>query len=154
MAYATRFDLEARFNPEEIAMLEQTVGEGGVLMALRDASSEADSYVATRYSLPLPGIPKPLTLATCDIARFLMYKDRPTEEVKYRYEQAISWLKSVASGKATLTFDPALTADQAKKNNDPVTPVAGVYDVGSFSDLSLSAGPFEGRVLFGRFSQP
>lgn len=141
MLYAIRADLEARFNAEEIAVLEQTVGDGGVQRALQDAAEEADSYVAVRYAVPLPSVPAPLKVAVCDIARFRLYKDRPTEEVKYRYEQSIKWLKSVSSGAAVLTFTPALTDNQKDAIVSPVTPVAVTIATGVFNDSILSNMP-------------
>lgn len=57
--------------------------------------------MAVRYTVPLPSVPAPLKVAVCDIARFRLYKDRPTDEVKYRYEQAVKWLKALARGEAT-----------------------------------------------------
>lgn len=141
MLYATRIDLESRFSTDEVTVLEQTVGAGGVERALQDAAEEADSYVAVRYTVPLPSVPAPLKVAVCDIARFRLYKDRPTEEVKYRYEQAVKWLKSVARGEATLTFTPRLSPEEEANIVSPVTPVAGIIKTGVFNDDILQYMP-------------
>ena len=152
MLYAARIDLEARFSTDEVTVLEQTVGAGGVERALQDAAEEADSYVAVRYTVPLPSVPAPLKVAVCDIARFRLYKDRPTEEVKYRYEQAIKWLKALARGEATLTFNPPLSSTEESAIVAPVTPVAGVIQSGVFSDAVLQGMPgagfgYEGSIF-------
>lgn len=141
MLYATRIDLESRFSTDEVTVLEQTVGTGGVERALQDAAEEADSYVAVRYTVPLPSVPAPLKVAVCDIARFRLYKDRPTEEVKYRYEQAIKWLKALARGEATLTFTPGLSPEEEANIVSPVTPVAGIIKTGVFNDDILQYMP-------------
>lgn len=149
MSYATRLDLESRFSVDEVLMLEQVVGAGGVTQALQDAAEEADSYVAVRYTIPMPSIPAPLKVAVCDIARFRLYKDRPTEEVKYRYEQAIKWLVALSLGKAALVFSPALTPDEEDAIVSPVTPVAGRIVSGVFNDnlLQFMPGPQQGLGL-------
>lgn len=141
MLYATRIDLESRFSTDEVTVLEQTVGTGGVERALQDAAEEADSYVAVRYTVPLPSVPAPLKVAVCDIARFRLYKDRPTEEVKYRYEQAIKWLKSLARGEATMVFTPGLSPDEEASIVSPVTPISGTINTGVFNDEILQFMP-------------
>lgn len=141
MLYAARIDLESRFSTDEVTVLEQTVGTGGVERALQDAAEEADSYVAVRYTVPLPSVPAPLKVAVCDIARFRLYKDRPTEEVKYRYEQAVKWLKSVARGEAILTFTPGLTPEEQDDIYSPVTPVSAIIKTGVFNDDILQFMP-------------
>lgn len=141
MGYASRIDLESRFSAEEVSNLELVVGPGGVARALQDAAEEADSYVAVRYTIPLPSVPAPLRVAVCDIARFRLYKDRPTEEVKYRYEQAVKWLVALSVGKTALVFSPALSVDEEEAIVSPVTPVAGTIRTGVFNDDLLQAMP-------------
>lgn len=141
MIYATRTDLETRYSADEVTVLEQTVGAGGVELALNDAAEEANSYVAVRYAVPLPSVPATLKVAVCDIARFRLYKDRPTEEVKYRYEQAVKWLKSVSRGDAVLTFDPALSPEEQEDGIYAVTPIAGTIRTGVFNDSILQYMP-------------
>ena len=111
--YATRAELVKRFGELEISSLEDQDGAGSPVpavseAALLDATQEADSYVAVRYPLPLPTVPTPLVVAVCDIARYRLYKDRPTEQVTYRYEAALKWLEKLAAGKVTIAFEPAV----------------------------------------------
>jgi phage gp36-like protein len=157
--YATRADLSARFGAQELARLEDpdNTGTASVLVsdtAISDASEEVDSYLGVRYTKPLPSIPAPLKRATCDIARFRLYKDRPTEEVTYRYERSIKWLEQLAVGKVILTFDPALSVDEAETLSKPVTPQAAHYAGGAFGDDILGgmveaqrSGYFGARLL-------
>lgn len=145
-AFATRADLVRRFGEQEIASLEDPDNTGSAdakvsAEALDDASEEANSYVAVRYVLPLPNVPAPLSRTCCDIARYRLYKDRPTEEVKYRYENAIKWLKDLAAGKVLLTFDPALTPPQVEDLTKPALPTGAKYDGGVFNDATMGMMP-------------
>jgi phage gp36-like protein len=138
LMYATEADMVARFGADEMSML----AEGSdVIQALRDASEEAQSYTAVRYTPPLPNVPAPLVSATCDIARYRLYKDRATEQVKERYEAQIKWLTRLADGKAVLTFSPALTPEQAEVIEKPVAPSSGMATQGVFGDDVLGMMP-------------
>ena len=137
--YAIRQDLIQRFSSDEVEQLEQA---SNVEEALRDAFEEAQSYVSMRYAPPLPNVPAPLVVATCDIARFRLYKTRPTDEVKYRYERAVKWLEALAAGRVALTFDPVLTPEQVAGVVIPeVIPVGAVQTGGVFSDRTLGLMP-------------
>lgn len=151
MAYANRTDLARRFGEQEIASLEDpdNTGSGDVRVsteALDDATEEVNSYVAVRYALPLPTVPAPLSRACCDVARFRLYKDRPTEEVKYRYERTIKWLEQLAAGKVLLTFEPALTPTQVEDLTKPATPVGVKYTGGVFNDGVMDLMPDPSRA--------
>ena len=151
MAYANRTDLARRFGEQETASLEDpdNTGSGDVRVsteALDDATEEVNSYVAVRYALPLPVIPAPLSRACCDVARFRLYKDRPTEEVKYRYERTVKWLEQLAAGKVLLTFEPALTPAQVETLTKPALPVGVKYVGGVFNDDVLSTMPDPARA--------
>ena len=107
--------------------------------ALTDASNEIDSYLATRYPNPLPEVPAAVDRAACDIARYFLYKDQPTEQVAQRYKEVSAWLANVARGVATLVFseppDPGATDVNQQR------PLAGVNVGGVFSDVRLATMP-------------
>jgi phage gp36-like protein len=150
VAYANRTDLARRFGEQEIASLEDPDNTGSVdarvsAEALDDATEEVNSYVAVRYALPLPTVPAPLSRACADVARFRMYKDRPTAEVKYRYERTIKWLEQLAAGKVLLTFEPALTPTEVENLTKPTLPVGVKYTGGVFSDDVLGLMPDPSR---------
>lgn len=63
-----------------------------------------NGYVAVQYPLPLPVTTEPVKRAVAVIARYFLYKDKPTEIVRMDYEDVISWLKQIAAGKAVLIF--------------------------------------------------
>jgi phage gp36-like protein len=71
--------------------------------ALDQATSEIDSYVGVAYDLPLASTPKILTRFCCDMAMYLgSIATAYTDEKRRRYEDARSWLKALAEGKAAL----------------------------------------------------
>jgi len=112
MGYCTVQDLVDRFGAAEMAQI--TDREHGAVLAsavaqraIDDATSEMDSYLASRYGLPLPTVPPVLLVVCADIARFLLYTNAPTEEVRKRAEDARTWLKDLSKGYANL----ALPAD-------------------------------------------
>jgi len=114
--YATVADLTALYGEQEVIVLtdreerenaEETAGTVDAtvaLEALQRASSEADSYLAARYPLPLASTPQALASVVCDIARFRLTGGETTETtpIADRYKAAIAWLKDIASGRAVL----------------------------------------------------
>lgn len=104
-------DLVDRFGADEMSQLTDrehgtTLDSAVAQRAIDDASSEMDSYLARRYRLPLPAEPSVLLVVCADIARFILYKDAPLEEVRKRAEDARAWLKDVARGFANLDLSP------------------------------------------------
>lgn len=109
MSYATLADLIAAFGEHEVIAVTDRTNTGLVdsavaLEALERASSEADTYLAVRYPLPLPSVPKALVAAVCDMARYRLTGAMATETdpIADRYKAAVAWLKSMAEGKAVL----------------------------------------------------
>ena len=142
--YATKSDLEARFGEGELQELEamQTVGNS-IEEALQDASEEIDSYIAIRYVLPLPSTPSTLKRIACNIARYRLYFQSPTEEVENRYKAEIDFLKRIADGKATLNIlNPQNEVTEEKPTNAPSTlPIGSTYRGGVFGDDVLNMMP-------------
>ena len=142
--YATKSDLEARFGEGELQELEamQTVGNS-IEEALQDASEEIDSYIAIRYVLPLPSTPSTLKRIACNIARYRLYFQSPTEEVENRYKAEIDFLKRVADGKAVLNIlNPQNEVTEEKPTNAPSTlPIGSTYRGGVFGDDVLNMMP-------------
>lgn len=109
MVYATVADLIAAFGEQEVTALADredtgTVDDTVALEALERASSEADTYLATRYQLPLSSVPKALVAVVCDMARYRLTGGETTETtpIATRYRAAVAWLKDVAAGRAVL----------------------------------------------------
>lgn len=112
MAYATQSDMERRFGADEVLQLADrdgdSVHDAGVIDgALNDASAEIDAYLAGRYALPLASTPPLITRIACDIARYRLWDDHASEEVRRRYEDARRLLGEIAAGRVTLGLPDA-----------------------------------------------
>ena len=142
--YASRADLESRFGEAEIANLEVMQSTPNAIdEALQDAAEEIDSYVAVRYQLPLPSVPSTLKRVACNIARYRLYFQQPTEEIENRYKAEIDYLKRVADGKAILNIlDPQNQVSEEKPVQSPATmPIGTTYKGGVFGDAVLDMMP-------------
>ncbi len=142
--YATRQDLESRFGAAEIANLESMqTNPDAVNEALQDASEEIDSYVAVAYDLPLPSTPSTLKRVACNITRYRLYFQQPTEEVEKRYESEVSYLKRIADRKAVLNIQNAQNevTDEKPKRNPAAIPIGTTYRGGVFGDDVLNQMP-------------
>ena len=142
--YANRADLEARFGEAEIANLEVMQSTPNAIdEALQDATEEIDSYVAVKYQLPLPSVPSTLKRVACNIARYRLYFQQPTEEIENRYKAEIDYLKRVADGKAILNIlDPQNQVSEEKPVQSPATmPIGTTYKGGVFGDATLDKMP-------------
>lgn len=118
MAYATLADLSDRYGVEELTQLTDRLGVAApdaaiVARALDDASAEIDGYLAVRYALPLPTVPTVLLRLCADIARYRLWDDRASEEVRRRYEDARRVLERIASGDVSLGLPAATSAPLA-----------------------------------------
>ncbi len=112
MAYATTADLIRRFGQQELVRLTTPAGEDmdGVVVAtaeaaLEDASAVMDSYLRTQVGTPIDLPPREVSLFCGDIARHILSTGdgkTPGEEVQKRYDDAMRWLRDVASGKVKL----------------------------------------------------
>ncbi|WP_343620869.1 DUF1320 domain-containing protein [Acinetobacter proteolyticus] len=110
MSYLSREELIERYGEAEIVRLERNIAKtdgpnpSTSEKAIADAEEMVNGYVAVQYPLPLPVTTEPVKRAVAVIARYFLYKDKPTEIVRMDYEDVISWLKQIAAGKAVLIF--------------------------------------------------
>lgn len=104
--YISRDDLMLRFSETEILQLERNISrENGIEStekAIQDACDIVNSHIATRYALPLKMVTEPLKRAVAVIARYYLYKNRPTEQVRLDYDDVMSWLVKISNGTAVL----------------------------------------------------
>lgn len=111
MSYCALQDLIDRYGETEILELTDRDQSGDIDedvadRAIDDASAEVDGYIGGKYSLPLDSPPAVLTRITADIARYRLYDNIATEEVRRRYEDALRFLKAVGKGEISLGADP------------------------------------------------
>lgn len=109
MSYAVQADMVAALGEDELIQLTDRASppvgaiDAAVLTrALDAADGEIDSYLASRYSLPLATTPTILRDCACDIARYRLHDRGVSELVKDNYKARIAWLRDVAAGKASL----------------------------------------------------
>ena len=142
--YATEADLVARFG-EEIGGLKLMVSNPTFVDdAIQDATEEINGHIGGRYPLPLPNVPSNLKRMACDIARYRLYFQQPTEEVRHRYEDAIAFLKRVADNKAHLQIQLPETneiVDDQPKGRPSTVPIGTSYTGGVFGDATLDLMP-------------
>lgn len=153
--YATETDLKKRFGARQIDELKsmhvQDVAEGeepkpvdAVQIALQDSSEEIDGYIGGRYSLPLANVPSNLNRIACDIARYRLYFEQPTEHVTKLYDDAIAFLKRVQDKKADLQILDAESKEiieDEPKNKPATAPIGTTYTGGVFGDDMLNKMP-------------
>lgn len=142
--YATEADLVARFG-EEIGNLKVMVSNPTFVDdAIQDATEEINGHIGDRYPLPLPNVPSNLKRMACDIARYRLYFQQPTDEVRKRYEDAVAFLKRVADNKAHLQIQLPITneiVDDQPKNKPSTMPIGTSYTGGVFGDETLNKMP-------------
>lgn len=119
MSYTSKSALVSRFGAEELVQLTDGHGVGDIDdtvlgVALIDADRFIDSYLRARYTLPLEAAvvaDSNLDLVAANIVRYLLMGARATEEVRDRYKDALTWLRDVQAGRASLgESDPAPAA--------------------------------------------
>jgi phage gp36-like protein len=115
MPYAIQSDLEQRYGADELTQLTDRAGAGVpdaivVARSLADADAEINGYLASRYALPLATVPPVIVRIACDIARYRLWEDRASEEVRRRYEDARRLLESIAKGMVSLGLPEASAA--------------------------------------------
>lgn len=81
--------------------------------ALTSASDEIDSYLAVRYTLPLPTVPGILRQHCVDIAvyRLALAADVRSDEHRKRYDDATAHLLQIVDGKAALVLPAPPASD-------------------------------------------
>lgn len=88
--------------------------------ALVTASRLADSYLKTRYTVPLTAWDDDLSRAVCDVAAYDIAGskahgvDGGKTLIRVRYDDAIRWLKDVSSGEASLAVAEEADAEHGE----------------------------------------
>ncbi|MFU9812424.1 gp436 family protein [Acinetobacter radioresistens] len=142
--YATEADMVKRF-ADDIEELKLMHADAAVSIneALQDAAEEINGYIGGRYPLPLPNVPSNLNRMACDIARYRLYYQQPTEEVRNRYKDAIKFLERVQDEKAHLQIQTVTNeiVDDQPKGRPTTMPIGTSYIGGVFGDETLDKMP-------------
>lgn len=122
MSYASRDDMVSRFDELEVIQLTDRdersgrINDAKLAYALEDASAEMDTYLASRYRVPVKTHARFLAGLCCDIARYRLSGSGvcETDPVRVRYRDAIRFLERAAAGTTTLGLDVTDTPIQSE----------------------------------------
>jgi phage gp36-like protein len=114
MGYCTEEDILKLLPEAQLLRLTDdentgSVNDERVTEAIDSAANEIDTYLGSRYELPLSSTPPILLKMNVDIAIYNLYsrvKEQTPETRKDRYDNAIKFLKNVAEGKISLGTQP------------------------------------------------
>ena len=113
MAYCTLEDLQQKIDRNELVDLTDDADLGVIDTdrtdrAIDDAGSLIDAYCASRYKVPLDPVPAIIRKFCVDIAIYNLFQRRrgAPEDRQRDYTNAITFLQSVAAGRATLGEQP------------------------------------------------
>jgi phage gp36-like protein len=123
MAYATTADMIARFGSAELIRMTtpegaamEAIDAAAVARALDEASDRIDSYLRTRYAVPLTAAPASIAGACCRMARFDLARGpnrEPTEQMRRDLDADVKWLEGIAAGRVTLDGIAPASPDQS-----------------------------------------
>lgn len=124
----TKDDFKAVCDPATLEVIDQT-DDDNLNRAIGYAMEEVASYLRSRYDVDKAFSKEgnernpQLVMILCDVALYHLVAWLPKrigfEIRETRYNNAISWLKDVQSGKATPDLDP-LTNDEGEDIGNPV----------------------------------
>jgi phage gp36-like protein len=153
MSYAQVADIQARYPNRDLVQItnedptQTTVNTAYIETFLNDASSEIDSYLESRFALPLTDPPAVLTPFCCKIAMYHMQALRPIHDLKYaeeQYRNVIKQLEAVRDHSLTLGL-----AGDGTEPADPTSPAIAQVDAGGDSTGVLPQRVFSRGSLIG-----
>lgn len=139
--YATRTDLTTLCISDALL---SGLTDDQITAALTSASTTVDSYIGTRFDLPLTDFGQDIVLATCRIAAYLVLQGprgfnpgaSNADSFLTNHNMAVSWLKDVAAGRATPSFPDTKDATDFNPDQQPfvLAPASG--------NIGVSTGGF------------
>lgn len=122
--YASAVEFEEEIGSTETVELTNlddpsatTVNVSRLEKALTTASGEINSYLATRYSIPVSPIPQILKTYCIDIAWYRLAQNNAPEQYQTRYTNVIARLKDMEKGQMLLVDDTGLAIPQRLSTN-------------------------------------
>lgn len=115
MTYASAQDMSDRFGDASLILLTDRVNGAAIdtqvlAKALADADAQINSYISTRYTIPVTPTPAALIPVACNLAYYSLYPTGAPEAVKTNRDEAIALLRDVSTGRAGLGLGgPAAT---------------------------------------------
>ena len=109
MSYCTQADIVRRIGTDDLVKLSDYDGDGSpdaavVTQAIEDAQGDIDSYLETKFAVPVTPTPDVLRKHCVTMAIYYLQlgRDSVTEHYRKAYEDILKWLKDVVAGTATL----------------------------------------------------
>jgi phage gp36-like protein len=145
--YATPQDFIDAFGQQETIMLTNLDDPSAIApnpvplnKALADATAFIDTYVGSRYVLPLTSVSTVVNRYCLDIARYMLDRIRSREDVRLRYEDAIKFFTLVVKGQVSIGADLITGANVATVAADVTVSGARIYaepkiDMGGYNTL-------------------
>ncbi|MEM7507632.1 MAG: DUF1320 domain-containing protein [Pseudomonadota bacterium] len=142
MSYLTLKEIEEAFGEGELRDLADRDADGFadpdfVHQAISRAGGLIDSYLRSRYPVPLSERPDMVREIALAIVRYQLSENHATDRVKEDYERALTWLKEIRDGKMDLgltqtgqespanTGGPAISGGRPVFNRDALDHFAG-----------------------------
>lgn len=125
MTYVTNADIESWLGTQTYIELTDDAGSGSademkVDEARLGAEGEANSYLATRYQVPLklssePEVAAVLKSFVLDLVSYRLHSRRPPvpDDIVRRRDEAVTWLARVAGGLVQLPAEMAVSENTA-----------------------------------------
>lgn len=140
--YVSASDYIDRFGREETIRLTDesrtgTIDEARLTAALRDATEEANAYLAVRYDLPLSAPPELVKAIVAALAREQLHRTRPTDSVTAAADRARTQLRDLSAGRMRLNL-PAGEEAVARTDDGYAVVVRGVREGAIFNSESMA----------------
>lgn len=108
--YYTQADYVDRYGLEEAVRITDTTGSGvpdaGAFdSAIADVSADMDTYLSSRYALPLQPVPRVLKSIAAALVREKLHTQFPTDSVTREADLARKQLRDLATGTARLVLE-------------------------------------------------
>jgi phage gp36-like protein len=114
MPYCDYEDVEARLGRQDLLALADHDQDGApdsavVTQAIASAQAIIDSYLGTKFSVPVSPVPEVLRMRAVSLAVYFLKlgRDSVTDDARRQYEDDVSWLREVVAGSVSLGVDPA-----------------------------------------------
>lgn len=110
--YLTQADIETAFGAGELVDLADRDGDGVadapvIDQAIGRATGLIDSYLRSRFDVPLTEVPDLVRECALRIVRYQLSEDHATDRVKDDYKEAVAWLGEIRDGKLDVGLTPA-----------------------------------------------
>ena len=104
MSYLSQDELVTKFGQEEVEQatygLESEAAAAKVAAAINSAEAVVNSHLGARgYSLPVDATAL-VKDTVADIARYKLFDNRASQQIRENYEDAIKFLEKIVAGKA------------------------------------------------------